>query len=166
MKYLILTACAVLLSMSSVHAQDKNKELKSDSLHIEIKSDAGPDIYLDGKKFDFPIELLDKEKITSVDVIKGEKAINEYNAKNGVVLITTKMASKVQSKLDYNKIKGDVDKMPMVIIDGVESNQETLKQLSPNDIESINVVKGEQAMKKYNAANGVVIVKTKKGNKK
>ena len=50
----------------------------------------------------------------------------------------------------------------MVIIDGEKSNQETLKKLSPNDIESINVVKGEQAMKKYKAANGIVIVKTKK----
>ncbi|MEM6321991.1 MAG: hypothetical protein AAF960_30305, partial [Bacteroidota bacterium] len=124
-----------------------------------------PDIYVDGKKFDFPLELLDKDKIESVNVIKGKKAIQEYQAKNGVVLITTKKSSKKMTESDYKEVKDAINKSPKVIIDGKESDRATLEKLSPDDIESINVVKGEQAMKKYNAANGVVIIVTKKGKK-
>ncbi len=166
MKKIILTSCAVLLLISLVHAQDKKEKTQIDGyVHVEVKDGADPDIYVDGKKFDFPMELLDKNKIESVNVLKGEKAIKEYNAKNGVVLITTKKSSDKITKFDYKEVKGKVDKIPMVIIDGEESDQETLSKLSPDDIESINVVKGEQAMKKYKAANGVVIVKTKKEKK-
>ncbi|NJB72329.1 hypothetical protein GGR42_002820 [Saonia flava] len=166
MKKLILTASAVLLSISLIQAQDKKeKDQVKEFIHLEVKDGAQPDIYVDGKKFDFPMELLDADKIESVNVLKGDKAIKEYNAKNGVVLVTTKMSGNKIDKVDYNKVKDTIDKYPMVIIDGEESNQAMLEKLSPDDIESINVVKGEQAMKKYKAANGVVIVKTKKGKK-
>jgi len=167
MKKIILTACVALLSISLIQAQAKKEEnQKKESIHFEVKDGAKPDIYVDGKKFDFPVELLDKNRIESVSVLKGEKAIKEYNAKNGVVLISTKKSSKKITKFDYADVKDKIDKIPMVIIDGEESDQETLSKLSPDDIESINVVKGEQAMKKYNAANGVVVVITKKGKKK
>lgn len=166
MKKLILTASAVLLSISLIHAQDKKeKNQLKEFIHIEVKDDAKPDIYVDGKKFDFPMELLDVDRIESVSVIKGNKAIKEYNAENGVVLVTTKISGNKLDKFDYNKVKETTDKYPLVIIDGKESNQAMLNKLSPDDIESIDVVKGELAMKKYKAENGVVIVKTKKGKK-
>lgn len=166
MKNIILSTCIILLSISSIQSQENNiKEQKSNKAHIEIKSDLKPDIYVDGKKFDFPIELLDKDKIASVNVVKGEKAITEYNAQNGVVLVITKLAN---SNLPYNdtgKMNSEIDKIPMVIIDGEESDHEALNKYSPEDIESVNVVKGEEAIKKYKATNGVIIVKTKKGSK-
>ena len=62
------------------------------------------------------------------------------------------------------KVKGYTTKerkYPMVIIDGEKSNQEKLTKLSPDDIESLEVVKDEQALKKYNAPNGIIIVTTK-----
>ena len=109
------------------------------------------------------MELIDKDKIESINVIKGEKAIAEYNAKNGVVLVTTK------KDLDGYKVKikskGKKEKAPLIIVDGEKSDRKALKKLAPDDIESIEVVKDEQAMKKYKAPNGVVIVKTKKGKK-
>jgi len=168
MKNLILTACAVLLSISSIQAQESKGEIsKKEKLHIKIKDGAKPDIYVDGKKFDFPMDLLDENRIESVNVIKGDKAIKKYNAKNGVVLIVTKNK---MVEIDKSKIKikgqGEKGKNPMIIINGEKSDRKVLKKLSTDDIESIKVLKDEQALKKYNAPNGVIIVKTKKGKKK
>jgi ribosomal protein S8 len=168
MKNLILTACVVLLSISLIQAQEKKGESsKQEKLHIKIKDSAKPDVYVDGKKFDFPIDLLDVNKIESVSVLKGDKAIKEFNAKNGVVIIVTKKKV-VETVISQVKIKGygTEEKAPMIIINGEKSNQEILKKLSPDDIESITVLKDEKAMEKYNATNGVIIVTTKKGKKK
>ena len=165
MKKLILTTCVLLLSMSLIQAQDKKEENQiKENIHLVIKDEANPDIYVDGKKFNFSMDLIDVNKIESVNVLKGEKAIKEYNAVNGVVLVTTKNSDNKVVKFNFEEVSKTTGKIPMVIIDGVESNQEMLKKLSPDDIESINVIKGEYAMKKYKAANGAVIVKTKKGN--
>ncbi|MEM9549150.1 MAG: hypothetical protein AAGA77_24395 [Bacteroidota bacterium] len=168
MKDLILTAFILLQSISLIQAQEKQNDIEiKENIHVKVKEGADPDIYVDGKKFDFPMELLDKDQIESINVIKGEKAIEEYNAKNGVVLITTKkkLVEKIETKIKItdDDVKG---KGPMVIIDGNNSNQTLLKKLSPDDIESINVVKGEQALKKYNAPNGVIIITTKKNKRK
>ncbi len=166
MKNIILTAFAIILSISLIQAQAKKEEDQiKEYIHLEVKDGANPDIYVDGKKFDFPMELLDPDKIESIEVIKGEKAIKEYNAKNGAVLITTKVSKNKINEFDHIEVKKNNGKTPMVIVDGKEYNQATLNKLSPDNIESINVVKGEQAMKKYNAPYGVIIVKTKKGKK-
>ena len=94
MKKIILTTWAVILFMTIAQAQtnkvDKDGHSKKSKLHVEIKESANPDVYVDGKKFDFPIELLDKDQIESVKVIKDEEALKKYNAKYGVILITTK----------------------------------------------------------------------------
>lgn len=169
MKNLILTACTVLLSISLIQAQEsKDKSSKKENLHIMLKDGAKPDIYVDGKKFDFPVDLLDKNRIESVNVLKGDVALKKYNAKNGVVLIVTKKKT-VEIDKSKVKVKGYTTKegkAPMIIINGEKSNQEILKKLSPDDIKSIEVLKDEQAMKKYNAPNGIIIVTTKKGKKK
>lgn len=57
-------------------------------------------------------------------------------------------------------------KEPLIIIDGKESTYEALKKLSPDDIKTMDVSKGEAAQKKYGdkAQNGVIEVTTKTGN--
>ena len=100
-------------------------------------------------------------KIKAINILKGDKALKEYNTQNGVILIVTKKNMRDKPK---KKVKGYTTKerkYPMVIIDGEKSNQEKLTKLSPDDIESLEVVKDEQALKKYNAPNGVIIVTTK-----
>lgn len=166
MKKVILTASAILLSIACIQAQDeKEKDSAKENIRVEVNEAAKPDIYVDGKKFDFSIELLDKDKIESVSVIKGDQAIKEYKAKNGVILVTTKMAGIKTDKFDNKIVKDPIDKYPLFIIDGKEFSQDKVDKLSPNDIESIHVVKGEQAIKEYKAVNGVIIIKTKKGKK-
>ncbi|RPD99152.1 hypothetical protein EGM88_03945 [Aureibaculum marinum] len=162
MKKLISTVFVVLLSISLIQAQEKKNKAK-ENIVVKVKEGAKPDIYVDGKKFDFPMELLDNTRIESINVIKGDKALKEYNSPNGVLLIKTK--KEIDSEKSTVKIyKKSVykEKEPLIIIDGKTSNQELLKKLSPDDIESINVVKGETAIKKYKAPNGVIIVITKK----
>ncbi|MFR5759788.1 MAG: TonB-dependent receptor plug domain-containing protein [Bacteroides cellulosilyticus] len=55
------------------------------------------------------------------------------------------------------------DSNPMVLIDGVEGS---LNSVSPNDIENISVLKDAASASIYGvrAANGVVLVTTKRGN--
>jgi len=53
---------------------------------------------------------------------------------------------------------------PLIVIDGVISSESNLKDINPNNILSINVLKGEKATAKYaeKGANGVIDITTKK----
>ena len=56
---------------------------------------------------------------------------------------------------------------PSFYIDGVKITEKEMNAISVNDIASVNVLKGEQALKKYpeDGKNGVMIITTKKGTK-
>ncbi|WP_179377236.1 hypothetical protein [Winogradskyella wichelsiae] len=166
MKNLILTVCALLFSTSLMQAQEfkieKKDNQKKEKLHVKAKEGAKPDIYVDGKKFDFSMDLIDTDMIASVVVIKGDKAIKKYNAPNGVILVTTNKKHELDKTNGKTNFKGTT---PVIIIDGKVSNKETLDKLSPDDIEKIEVFKDEKAIKKYNAANGAIVITTKKGKK-
>ena len=53
---------------------------------------------------------------------------------------------------------------PLIVIDGVITSEMNLKNMNPNNILSINVLKGEKATAKYaeKGANGVIEITTKK----
>ena len=57
---------------------------------------------------------------------------------------------------------------PLYIVDGIEIEKSKFKNLSPDDIENINVVKGKAAIKNYGSdgENGVIIINTKNGDNK
>jgi beta-lactamase regulating signal transducer with metallopeptidase domain len=65
---------------------------------------------------------------------------------------------------DHEMIFMDEGNASLVIIDGKESTHEELKKLWPDEIETINVWKGDKAVEKYGdkAKDGVIDVKTKK----
>lgn len=54
-------------------------------------------------------------------------------------------------------------KDPLFILDGKEISKEKMEDIAPENIESMNVLKGEMAIKKYGekAKDGVIIIKTK-----
>ena len=153
MKKTIVTRILCLSAILQLAAQDK--------LKIALKSDPKPDVYIDGKKYDPAIvDLLDNEKIKSVKVIKGDEAKEEYNAPNGVILITSKNASEADN-FDAKIKDGLLKSAPLVYINDIPSTQDDLKKLDPSNIESIEVIKGEKAIKEYGAEGGVIKVKTK-----
>lgn len=59
-------------------------------------------------------------------------------------------------------------KKPLIIVDGKEVPNYNMENIKPDDIESIDVSKGEGATKKYGdkAKDGVIEITTKKNNKK
>ena len=157
MKNIRIITCLFCISTSCLFAQE--------TLQVELKDAPKPDIYIDGKKYDYAIfELLDQSKIESVNVIKDEQAMKEFNAQNGVIVITTKKSAQHPPTIDKDeiKIKNGAGKDPVIIIDGEVSSRQVLSKMSPDDIKSIDILKGETAMALYNAPNGVIIIKTKK----
>jgi len=69
------------------------------------------------------------------------------------------------SKTDNFVFISDGDgKEPLIFIDGKEASKEEMEKLDSNSIESVNVYKGESAIKKYGekAKNGVIQITTKK----
>jgi TonB-linked SusC/RagA family outer membrane protein len=63
----------------------------------------------------------------------------------------------------YGSINGNVE--PLYVIDGVPLNSDNFRSINPNDIESLSVLKDAGATSIYGnrGANGVIIVKTKRG---
>ncbi|GAB3012641.1 hypothetical protein GCM10027284_35330 [Cyclobacterium sediminis] len=164
MKQLLLIMCIALVPFSSILAQESNENIQK-KLEITISEKDNPDVYIDGKKYDHAIvELLDKEKIASISVLKDEKALERYNAPNGVILIETKAKKEDQVKIRY-KDGNNNEAQPLIIIDGIKAEKGDMEKLAPEDIESIDVFKGEDALKKYEAPNGVVIITTKGAKK-
>ncbi|WP_339904895.1 TonB-dependent receptor plug domain-containing protein [uncultured Cyclobacterium sp.] len=164
MKQLLLILCIALVPFSSILAQESNENIQK-KLEITISENDNPDVYIDGKKYDHAIvELLDKEKIATISVLKDEKALERYNAPNGVILIETKAKKEDQVKIRY-KDGNNNEAHPLIIIDGIKAEKGDMEKLDPIDIASVEVLKGENAMKKHNAPNGVVIITTKGAKK-
>ncbi|PKQ61262.1 hypothetical protein BZG02_16650 [Labilibaculum filiforme] len=124
-----------------------------------------PLFFIDGKKTS-PNEAdkIDSEHIESINVIKGENATNKYgeDAKNGAVEITTKTlktSDKSSTKLKFGSTKNP----PIFIINGEKTSPNEADKIDSENIESINVIKGENATNKYgeDAKNGAVEITTK-----
>ncbi|MDA9554705.1 TonB family protein [Pelobium sp.] len=94
--------------------------------------------------------------IEKAEVLKGEDAIKIYGekGKNGVVRITTK------------KSNGDSNPKPLLYLNGSEISYLEMSLIDKSSIESMNVLKGEQAIKKYGekGKDGVIEITTKKKN--
>jgi hypothetical protein len=159
--------------------KSKKEKEKGERIEIKVKEgEATPMIIIDDKEYDSGIlDIIDKDKIESVTVLKGEDALKKYGAKNGVILIKTKQKdySRVNVMINSDKeteISGVSKRVkisvpegtdaPVIIIDGKIKDRDVLDNISPDDIESIKVLKDEEAKKKYKTEAGVIIIKTKR----
>ena len=119
------------------------------------------------------IKHLPATQIGTVSILKGASAEKSFGAaaKNGAVLISSKKSSEVVkvSAGPKIKLKGAVETAggpkPLYEVDGVEisSDSDPMKTIDPDDIATINVLKGAAA-KIYGerGVNGVVQITTKK----
>ena len=175
MKKLFSTFIPLCLITAMTLAQEAKTEVdpkdKTQKTVIEVKEGENPDIYIDGKKYDRHIlDLLDPERIESVSVIKGEKAKEEYDAE-AVILVKTKIKTDLKPQeynLGANDNKGVYIRSyvgsasPVIVIDGKIEDQETLAIIDPDRIQSISVLKDEEALKKYGTRSGVILITLKK----
>ena len=98
---------------------------------------------------------------TNSMVIKGNRDGKEIK-----IIVTSSIvnnAPKDQAKIVLRSPTEQKGK-PLIVIDGVIRSEMNLNEISPNTIESINVLKGESALSLYpqNGQNGVIQITTKK----
>lgn len=149
-----------------------------------IRSDSlgGPLIIIDGARI--PSEQLGEIKpddIESVDVYKDASSFAEYGeeGKNGVVVIKTKQASGKLSDTTKVRLRGKVEglrivqgrlvdslgneKKPLMVLDGERMPSERVENISPDDIESISILRDASAVALYGeeGKDGVVLITTK-----
>jgi len=160
MKNILVILCLFCLFSNYTFAQ---KELKVAFKHFKKADLEKADVYIDGRKYDhFVLDIINQDKIASVDVLKGSKeTIEKYNAPNGVILVTTKMFKERLVSIDKNSVKIKEGKNPKFILNGKVSDKATITKLKPDEIQSIRIFKDEEALKKYNAPAGVIIITTK-----
>ena len=151
---------------------DINKIVKEEMQNIEIKNEFG-----DGNK-NLNIQIKSKFQNTdtsSINIVAKEnnmqiiktnsKAIATKALEDGAKSITMeeKDGKKTYTIVQENSNK----KMPdntLIFVDGKLTTQKEMTAINPNTIESVNVLKGEGAIKKYGekASNGVIEITLKK----
>ncbi len=125
-----------------------------------------PLILVDGVRVEGDLDgRWNPEDIESIDVLKDESATKIYGSMgmNGVVRITTKKAADATRvrKVASQKL---MPENALWLLDGKEVEKEQVEKLSPDSIQSMNVLKGEEATKKHGekGKNGVIEITTKK----
>ena len=109
-------------------------------------------LIINGKKADLKLKVddIDPDTIASVNVVKGKSATDKYgnDAVNGVLEITLKKVSKTLKK-DNSKLN-TIPEDAEIYIDGKKSTKTELDKLSPNLIDSIDIIRSatnEKVMK-------------------
>jgi hypothetical protein len=148
-------------TVSRVAITSKLEEGKIDN------SEHVPLYILDGKEINAAqMKDLVTKTIKSINVLKGEKAIDKYceKGKNGVVEIALKNKDEQNTAKEKISIKANNKTTPLYYVDGSAVSTEAFNKISPEKIESVTVLKGEQAIKKYGekGRDGVVEVSMKK----
>ena len=146
---------------------------------------------LDGKEMDNKdITKISPDQIESINVLKDEEAKKKYGekGKHGVVLISLKKQDKDEKQAsdsfqinlksnivqfpaegmtmsaDTSFFNGDKNKLPLILVDGKETDKKDFDKIAPNAIQSVNVWQGNDAVKKFNekGKNGVIEIELKK----
>ena len=112
-----------------------------------------------------PLKISFDEDFDTQNILDPEAAMIKYGefGKDGVWEITTK-----KMKNPKKVLRNKNSKKPLIIVNGkIAENQTTADAITPDNIESVNVVKGKEAITKYGKAakNGAVeiIEKENKG---
>jgi len=103
-----------------------------------------------------------KDEIYSIESIEkgNEKAVEDYGdkAKGGVVLIITKGGKELSEK--------PASEQKILFLEGNRKlSRKKVEKINPDDIESLNVIKGREDVKKYTkkAYDGVIFITMKEG---
>lgn len=97
----------------------------------------------------------------------GSSASQQLQGKAAGVYVGASGAPGSQTMVRIRGINTINDNGPLYVIDGVSTRNQDLSSLNPNDIESMQVLKDASSAAIYGAqaANGVIVITTKKGTK-
>jgi hypothetical protein len=146
--------------------------VKEEMKHIEINNDGDENhknvtvkIRNNNKNIDTSMNIIIQKGVNMVVIQTKDKAIAAKALEDGAKSITTEVTNgeKMYTIVQENTNK----KMPentLIFVDGKATTQKEMNAINPNTIQSVNVLKGESAVKKYGekAANGVVEITLKK----
>jgi TonB family protein len=132
---------------------------------------------IDGEEFQGSMDDINPDHIKSIDILKGESGTQHFGekGKNGVIIIRTKkeINKSLQGRIDNSKLESNpnsekmklkspfVSEFPLFILDGKEVPN--IDDVNPENIEKIDVLKGESATELYGekGKNGVIVIKSK-----
>jgi TonB family protein len=150
----------VVLITTKKNAKNADAGISKQKIGIIDSRDAKeqPLYFLDGALIDkSKMDAINPEDIQSISVLKEKGATDKYGekGKNGVVLITSK-----KKGVEIRLTDGSQTKPSMYFVGGVEKTKDEFEKIDPNSIESVNVTKGDFAVKKYGekARDGVIEV--------
>jgi len=145
----------------------ENKRKSSHLVRVKgVSNHNNPLIILDGKSMEYEkFKKLDPNSFKSITILKDASAIALYGkaAENGVIVITSK--DEAEELTNQFGLENFSEKdAPLFIVDGKRTNAKAVNKLSPDDFESITVLKDKTALEKYGrkAKNGVVEIHLKK----
>ncbi len=108
--------------------------------------------------------VVKSEEITKLNIPRMDQALQGQVA--GVVINTNSGSPGGSTSIRIRGLSTFGDNDPLILVDGVVYDSEGLNALNPNDIASINVLKdGTASIFGVRAANGVILIETKKGRK-
>jgi len=178
-KVAVLPMLAFILALFSIQlsaqaAKENKAEAQSTAAkdQIQAKIDQRQAV-IDQKqaKVDYELAMLDQGIFSTPSDIKSMNVdtnkLEIRGTRNGKdVTVTVNGPNENTTLIGNTELKpssGQKDN-PLIVIDGVISSDINLKDINPNNILSINVLKGEKATAKYaeKGANGVIEITTKK----
>ncbi|MFD1314095.1 M56 family metallopeptidase [Namhaeicola litoreus] len=130
---------------------------------IKIKSKGDDDLIWISKEGDTISQKTMKVNTFTEDNGKTYKVIIE---KDGDVDASEDILIKTDGKIKEKKVffVSSDDEKPLILIDGKEAPESTMKDLDPDRIDKMEVLKGDKAVEKYGdkGKNGVILITTKK----
>ncbi len=124
-------------------------------------------VIIDGKTSTYQeAKSISSKRIKSINILKDQKAIEKYGekGKDGVIEIYTKENTVNVSIVKTGaKTSNEIPQKALIFINGKESTSDEMKKIPGSNIQSINVLKGESAEKKYGkrAKDGAIEITTK-----
>lgn len=145
---------------------------RSGEVEFKVRGSGQPIFELDGEIVSKQtVESISPDDIFEVVVIKptddaegNQSLFDQYGeaGKNGVVQVRTKKAALVDGDVrEVMTVSGQ--EQPIYFINGERASESSIENINPQDISSMNVLKGEAAIEKYGEAgkNGVIEITLK-----
>lgn len=162
----LFSVLGLLLLAAGVFAQgaDTVRKAHDNDAFSGLTGVLKPTFVVDGKVYNGNLNTLNKNDIKSITVVRTPDASLKYGKfnPNGVILIETGKPQYKFNKQEPVDTQAAVQDGVVYVVDGVVSDKK-MGGITPEDIESIRVMRDGPTAGIYGAKNGVIFVTTKLG---